>query len=310
MAETMSEYYKRKADEDRERREAQHALTMANRRSEIARSPGSFNPWEKRTVDDYYRQKEDARRFDASQQTARGQWGYTDEYGVHHAGGAEKVAEYDWMGKRDAGSTAAGINAEATKYGADKTLAGIQAQAQSALEIAKQKAEAEKWIAGRNAQVSEENSKREWGFWDKDDYFNEGGRVAQAQAQGEAAAKIAEQNNQARIEQERIKAQAKTTAAAMAKDTRIAAAIGGNQMLANNPKKAQEMLEALAGAGLSAEEAAEIIERRNKQQGDKKGGLSEVEKFNIRAGESVDTGEVNARSKQIRNTYQQRGMGV
>lgn len=297
MADSVAEFYAQKAREEAERREAQHALTMANRRSEMTRSPGSFNPWEKRTVDDYYRQKEDARRFDASQQTARGQWGFTDEDGTHHAGGAEKVAEYDWMGKRDAGSTAAGLTAEATKHGADKTLAGIQAQAQSALEIAKQKAEAEKWIAGKNADVTEGGSRREWGYTDEQGSYHPGGRVEQAKAQGESAAKIAEQNNQARIEQERIKAQAKVGAAAMAKDTRIAAAIGGNPMLANNPEKAQEMLEALAGAGLSAEEAAEIIERRNKQQGGQGTGKTQQP-----AG--------NARSQKIRNTYQQRGMGV
>ena len=293
----MSEYYKRKADEDRERREAQHALTMANRRSEIARSPGSFNPWEKQSVDDYYRQKEDTRRFDETQRTARGQWGFTDADGTHHAGGAEKVAEYDWMGKRDAGSTAAGLTAEATKHTADKNFEGIQAQAKSALELEREKQKFLDIINGRDNATKIRQSEIEWGIHKPDGTFVPGGRVRQAQAQGESAAKIARENNQARIEQERIKAQAKVGAAAMAKDTRIAAAIGGNPMLANNPEKAQEMLEALAGAGLSAEEAAEIIERRNKQQSGQGTGTTQQP-------------AENARTQKIRNTYQQRGLGV
>ena len=305
MADSVAEFYAQKAREEAERREAQHALTMANRRSEIARSPGSFNPWEKRSVDDYYRQKEDTRRFDASQATERGQWGFTDADGTHHAGGAEKVAEYDWMGKRDAGSEAAGIKAEATKYGADKTLAGIQAQAQSALEIAKQKAEAEKWIAGKNADVTEGGSRREWGYTDEQGTYHPGGRVEQAKAQGEAAAKIAEQNNQARIEQERIKAQAKVAAQQMMGTNKIKAEVAGNPILG---RMMQNQITEWLSQGMTQEQIEKQLDEW-KQEG-KKGGLSEVEKFNIRAGESVDTGEVNARSQKIRNTYQQRGMGV
>lgn len=262
---TQQEWYLKKADEEKARLDAAHEVAMAHRRNYMASDPGGFNPWEKKQVEDYFRQKEAARQFDETQRTARGQWGVTDADGTHHAGGAENVAQYDWLGRRDAGSTAAQINADASRYGADKTFEGIKEKAQSDEEIARQKAEAEKWIAGRNAQTNDEASKREWGYTDEQGNFHPGGRVKQAQAQGEAAARIAEQNNQARIEQERIKAQAKTIAAAMAKDTRIAAAIGGNPMLANNPAKAQEMLEALAGAGLSTGEVAEIIERRNKQ---------------------------------------------
>lgn len=282
---TQAEWYAMKAREDAERRAAVQEASMREKQASMAKSPGSYSPWEKKAVDEYMQRREDARRFDA-----------TDVTRNREIDARTKVAEYDWMGKRDAGSAAAQINAEATKYGADKAFEGIKTKAESDAEIARNKAEAEKWIAGRNAEATEAGSKREWGYTDENGTFHPGGRVAQAQAQGEAAAKIAEQNNQARIEQEKIKAQAKVAAQAMAKDTRIASAIGGNPMLANNPEKAQEMLEALAGAGLSAEEAAEIIERRNKAQGGQ--------------GTEKPPAQGNDRSQKIRSAYQQRGMGV
>jgi len=296
MAETMAEYYARKAREEGQMIDAIHENAMKKRRAWMESSPGSYSQGARQAVDNYFQEREQQRRFDESQKTARGQWGFTDADGTHHAGGAEKVAEYDWMGKRDAGSAAAGINAEATKYGADKTLAGIQAQAQSALEIAKQKAEAEKWIAGKNADVTEGGSRREWGYTDEQGTYHPGGRVEQAKAQGEAAAKIAEQNNQARIEQERIKAQAKERVEKMKKNSRIATGLAQSGVY-RDPQKAQEMLEALAGAGLTDEEAAEIIERRNKQQSGQGTGTTQQP-------------AENARSQKIRNTYQQRGMGV
>ncbi len=250
----MSEYYKRKAEEDAERREAQHALTMANRRSEIARSPGSFNPWEKQAVNDYYRQKEDARRFDESQGTARGQWGYTDEYGVHHAGGAEKVAEFGYQGQRDAGSTAANITADATKHTADKNLEGIQAQAKGALELEREKQKFLDIINGRDNDTKIRQSEIEWGIHKPDGTFVPGGRVRQAEEQGKAAAQVAAQNNQAKVTVAQLNAQGKQVAAQIASDSRVKAAIAGNVMFANDPAKAQEMIETMMANGFTPQQ--------------------------------------------------------
>lgn len=261
MAMTQAEWYRRQNEEQKERVEAAHELRMAQRRASMASDPGGFNPWEKKAVDDYYRQKEDARRYDTPSGDVR-----------RKAEAEERVAEFGYMGQRDAGMGAAKFNAEASKYAADKTFAGVEAQAKSAAEIARQKAEAEKWIAGRNAEAAEGNSQREWGYMGADGNYVPGGRVRQAEAQGESAAKIAEANNATKLEQERIKAQAKVTAQQMGKDARVAAAIGGNPMLANNPEKARQMLESLAESGMSAAAVAAAIEAMNREQDGQGGG--------------------------------------
>lgn len=251
---TQAEWYAQKAREDAERRAAVHEASMRERQASMAKNPGMYSQWEKKAVDAYVQGREDARRFDESQRTARGQWGFTDADGTHHAGGAEAVAQYDWMGKRDAGSTAADINANATRYGADKAFEGIKAKAQSDEEIARQKAEAEKWIAGRNADATEAGSKREWGYTDEQGNYHPGGRVAQAQAQGDAAAKIAEQNNQAKIAVAQLNAEGKQKAATIAGDSRVKSALAGNVVLGNNPEKLQEMVEMMMANGLSEQQ--------------------------------------------------------
>ena len=197
---TQAEWYAQKALEEKERVEAAHALKMSQRRMDMGASPNSYSPGEKQAVDSYFREKEASRQFDEGQQTARGQWGFTDADGTHHAGGAEKVAEYDYMGRSDQGMGAAKINAEASKYNSDNTLKGIQAQAKSAQEIEREKQKYLDIINGRDNATKIRQSEIEWGIHKPDGTFTPGGRVKQAEEQGKAAAKIAEQNNQARIE--------------------------------------------------------------------------------------------------------------
>lgn len=254
MAETQAEYYARKAREDAERRAAIHEATMQNRKADIGNSPGSFNSSEKQAVDSYFREREDQRRFDESQRTARGQWGFTDADGTHHAGGAEKVAEYGYQGQRDAGATAARINQETSKYNTDMNFQGIEAQAKNALELEKMKQDAAKAIAERNAGVTEESSKREWGYFGQDGTFVPGGRVKQAEAQGEGAAKVAEVNNQAKIEQERIKAAAKVQAQQMMGTDKIKAQVAGNPVMA---RLLQDRIEAWIAEGKTPQQINE-----------------------------------------------------
>lgn len=290
---TQTELYLKEAEREKAKLDAAHEVAMSRRRNYMASDPGGFNPWEKKAVENYFGQKEASRQFDEGQKTARGQWGFTDEDGEHHAGGAEKVAGNGYMGQRDAGAVAAQINAEAAKYGSDNTLKGIEAQAAAAKETAKYKAEADKWIAGRNAEVTEGGSQREWGYIDGNGNYVTGGRVRQAEAQGEAAAKVAEQNNQAKIEAERIKAQAKVQAQQLMKNQRIAAAIGGNVMLSRDPEKAKEMLEALAGAGMSEDEIAEIMEKRMKAAGQQGAAGNQPTKVNPK------TKSINDRAREL-----------
>lgn len=282
MAMTQAEWYRRQNEEQKERVEAAHALRMAQRHASMASDPGGFNPWEKKAVDDYYRQKEDARRFDAN-----------DAYRNKELDTRERVAEYGMMGQRDAGMGAAKFNAEASKYAADKTLAGVEAQAKSAAEIARQKAEAEKWIAGRNAEAAEGNSQREWGYMGADGNYVPGGRVRQAEAQGESAAKIAEANNATKLEQERIKAQAKERATTMMGKDRVKAALAGN-LAFTNPEQARQMIEAMSGSGMDEEEITEFLEWKKQKAPGGQGG-----------GNPPPTNKT--RSQQIKDRYNNRG---
>ena len=288
---TQAEWYAQKALEEKERVEAAHALKMSQRRMDMGASPNSYSPGEKQAVDSYFREKEASRQFDEGQQTARGQWGFTDADGTHHAGGAEKVAEYDYMGRSDQGMGAAKINAEASKYNSDNTLKGIQAQAKSAQEIEREKQKYLDIINGRDNATKIRQSEIEWGIHKPDGTFTPGGRVKQAEEQGKAAAKIAEQNNQARIEQEKIKAAAKVQAQQMMGTNNIQKAVAGNPILA---RLMQNQIEEWIAQGKTAQQINEEVAAM--QQG----------------GQGTETPPApgNDRSQKIRNTYQQRGMGV
>ena len=245
---TQTEWFVKKAEEEKARVDAAHALRMSQRRASMATDPGGFNPWEKKAVDDYYAQKYRERRDEAN-----------DDYRNKELGTREKVAEFGMMGQRDAGATAAGITAEAAKHGADMTFKGIEAQAKSNEEIARQKAKAEKWIAGRNADVTESVSKREWGYVDEKGNYVPGGRVRQAQAQGEGAAKVAAMNNETKLEAERIKAATNEKKALLSRDAQIQRGLANNLPFMNEEDK-EKLLTRAAALDMTPEDTSAYIE--------------------------------------------------
>ena len=268
---TQAEWYAQRNQEEAQRVDAAHELRMKQRRADMGASPGSFNPWEKKAVDDYFAKEEEKRRFDKQQQTARGQWGYTDEYGIHHAGGAEKVAEYGMQGQRDAGMGAAKINAEAAMHGQDTQLKGIEAQAANALEQEKIRQQAAQEIAKRNAETQDAASKREWGYFDEKGTFVPGGRVKVGEETAKAQVAAAQANNQAKIAVAQITAEGKERAAKLMGSDRIKAALAGNPGATANTEKLQQTLGALADQGLSDEQIAEFVEWQEEMR-KKKGG--------------------------------------
>ena len=245
---TPREWYAKQAIEDSNRRAAVHEAALKERRASMVKDPGGFNPWEKKDVDDYFAKREKERQFDAD-----------EAYRNRELKTREKIAEFGMQGQRDAGATAAGFQADAAKYGADRTQAGIEAKAKNDLEIARQKAEAEKWIAGRNAEVADVTSKRESGYFDENGSYVPGSRVHQAQAQGESAAKVAAMNNETKLEQERIKAQAAEKKALLMRDSQIQKGLANSLPFLSAEEK-EKLLTRAAALDMTPEDTSDYIE--------------------------------------------------
>ena len=256
---TQAEWYAMKNKEEAERVRAAHDLRMEQRRGEMKTSPGSFNPWEKQAAEKYFADKFRDERAAAD-----------DDYRNRELQTREKVAEFGMQGQRDVGATAAGITAEATKHGADQTLKGIEAQAQRDRDIEKGRLEFERWRTGQTLGAQDAISRREWGELDEDGSYRPGGRGYVAKTQGEAQAAQAAQAQQMKLEQERIKAEAKIAAERMKGDARIKSAISGNALLAGRPEVAQQMVETMIAGGMDADQIAQVI-------GGAKGGAEELE---------------------------------
>ena len=94
----LDSYYDRMADAHKRRMQSHYDFVQSN--------PGSYAPQERQAAEAYFRQKYQEGRDVAN-----------DDYRNRELGTREKVAEYGWMGQRDAGSAAAAENAEAARYG-------------------------------------------------------------------------------------------------------------------------------------------------------------------------------------------------
>lgn len=243
MAESVAEFYARKNAEEAERRKAAQEVAARDHMRDVLRNPGMYSPQERFSMQRRNIEEESARRFNLD-----------DDYRNRELGTREKVAGFGYQGQRDAGSTAANLTAEATKHTADKNFEGIEKQAQNALEIEKERQKYLDIINGRDNDTKIRQSEIEWGIHKPDGTFVPGGRVRQAEEQGKAAAQVAAQNNQAKVTVAQLNAQGKQVAAQIASDSRVKAAIAGNVMFANDPAKAQEMIETMMANGFTPQQ--------------------------------------------------------
>lgn len=152
-----------------------HDRTMQSRRARMAASPGSFNPWDKASVDKYFadKTKEDKRIKD-------------DQFRNNELETKENIAAAERDGRIGYGRDAAIIKADADRYISDNNLKGIEKQAQAQQEMERQKREFEKWRTSEGFRLEDDKSRREHGFWDDNGEYHPGSRERTGKATAES----------------------------------------------------------------------------------------------------------------------------
>lgn len=168
-----------------------HDRTMQSRRARMAASPGSFNPWDKASVDKYFadKTKEDKRIKD-------------DQFRNNELETKENIAAAERDGRIGYGRDAAIIKADADRYISDNNLKGIEKQAQAQQEMERQKREFEKWRTSEGFRLEDDKSRREHGFWDNNGEYHPGSRerTGMAAAESRIATERQRQDGRERIQ--------------------------------------------------------------------------------------------------------------
>ena len=233
----------------------------------VRSNPGMQNQLERNAAERYFAEKFRDERAAAD-----------DAYRDRELGTREKVAGFGWMGHRDAGSTAAGLTADAQ-------LKGIEAQAQRDRDLQKGQLDYDRWRTGRTLESEDAKHRREWGELDPDGKYTPGGRGFVAKTQGEAQRENARLGYQTELEKARIlaegrkqaaeiTAQGKERAARLVKEGKLASALAGMALLPGmTPEKMEaykaklgEQAGTLADAGLSDEEIEEVMKKRMEKE--------------------------------------------
>lgn len=197
-----------------------------------------------------------------------------------------RVAEQKRLGMREQGADAAGLNAEATKYGLDKQLEVEQERQKGGLTLAEKQIASQERIAGM-----------EHGTIGPDGTVTPGSRERVTRITKEAEAQQAEKERQFQLEKQKLVNDGNAAVATMQGEASVAAAQArGDQAQANRIKRFDEM--AAQGkfmmAGITADKWVKMSEEEkarvrnqimgsmdelnaNPQQQPKKKGLSDYE---------------------------------
>lgn len=154
------------------RMRAAHENAMERHHSFVQSSPNSHAPSERKASEEYF-----AKKWEDEQRRKEFEEAEEERYT------RRKIAEYEMIGKRDYGLSGEKERAEATKYASDNTLKGVERQALSDMEIAKNKTEAEKYLQEKQLAAQNTMSEREWAARKE----IEASRAAAERARGERA---------------------------------------------------------------------------------------------------------------------------
>ena len=197
-----------------------------------------------------------------------------------------RIAEQKRLGMREQGANAAGLNAEATKYGWDKQLEMEQERQKGGLTLAEKQIASQERIAGM-----------EHGTIGEDGTVTPGSRERVTRITKEAEAQQAEKERQFQLEKQKLVNEGNAAVATTRGEASVAAAQArGDQAQANRIKRFDEMAAqgkfAMAGitavkwVKMSEEEKARVRNQimgsmdelnANPQQQPKKKGLSDYE---------------------------------
>lgn len=238
-----------------------HERAMESRRARMAASPGSFNPWDKAGVDKYFADK--ARE---EQRIAN------NEYRNAELETREDIAEAQRDGQIGAGRDAAQIRAEADKYTSDNRLKGIQSQAEAQREVENNKRETEKWIAGKDAELKEAQTKGKYGYFDQDGNYIPGSDVHTAREQGNWRSKLETQKQEGRETLQEMKGDQKIKAEQMKQVFGIVGRIlnkDGNYKMQDAEKEAEKL-------GISKESLRGFFKEMGIKQDNEEGQTAKV----------------------------------